>query len=89
MDEKELYKLKSYIERSKNRTKILELLKEKGEPMTPSQIAKELGVQRPTISQRITGMADQNLVKVLNPEDNMNRYYKLTKKGEEIVESLN
>jgi DNA-binding MarR family transcriptional regulator len=88
MEEEELYQLKSYIERSKNRKKILDLLANKNEPMTPSQIAEELEVHRTTISKRVVDMADKDLVKVLNPEDNRNRYYTLTEKGSELIDVI-
>ena len=86
MKEEELYQLKSYIDRSKNRKKILQLLKNKDEPFTPSEISSELEVHRTTISKRITDLKDKELVKVLNPEDNRNRYYRITEKGKELIE---
>lgn len=86
MDEKELYQLKSYIDRSKNRKKILNILGQKDKPLTPSEISQELEVQRTTISKRITDLKDKELVELLNPEDNRNRYYKISEKGRELLE---
>lgn len=85
MEEEELYRLKSFIDRSPNRRKILELLAEKEEALRPSDIAEELEVHRTTVSKRITDLAEEDLVKVMNPEDNRNRYYKITSNGNELV----
>lgn len=86
MKEDELYQLKSYIDRSKNRRKILNLLNEKEEPYTPSEISSKLEVHRTTISKRITDLSEKGLVEVLNPEDNRNRYYRITEKGNKLIE---
>jgi len=88
MDEEEYYRLKSFIDRSKNRKKILEVLASENEALRPTDISEKLEVQRTTISERINDLKDENLVKVLNPDDNRNRYYKLTNQGEEFVSRL-
>ena len=88
MDEEEYYRLKSFIDRSKNRKKILEFLASKDEAKRPTDISEELEVQRTTISERITDLKDEGLVKLLNPDDNRNRYYKITDKGKELLEKF-
>ena len=88
MDEEEYYRLKSFIDRSKNRKKILEFLASKDEAQRPTDISEELEVQRTTISERITDLKDEGLVKLLNPDDNRNRYYKITDKGKELLEKF-
>ena len=85
MDDEEFYRLKSFIDRSKNRKKILEFLASKDEALRPTDISEELGVQRTTISERITDLKEEGLVKLLNPEDNRNRYYRITEKGKEVL----
>lgn len=87
MDEEEYYRLKSYLDRSKNRKKILNLLADKEEALRPTDIAEELEVQRTTVSERITDLKEEGLVKLLNPDDNRNRYYRITEKGKELIES--
>lgn len=86
MKDQEKYRLKSFLDRSPNRKKILNLLKEQEEALRPTDIAKELEVQRQTISSRITDLKEENLVELLNPEDNRNRYYKITEKGKKVIE---
>jgi DNA-binding transcriptional ArsR family regulator len=86
MDEKEKYRLKSFLDRSPNRKKILELLSEEEEALRPTDIAQELEVQRQTISSRITDLKEEGLVELLNPDDNRNRYYRVNKKGRDILD---
>lgn len=85
MDEEELYRLKAYLDRSKNRRKILEILKKENQPMKPTEISKKIEVHRTTVSKRLADLKEEELVKVLNPEDNRNRYYKITQKGEKLL----
>ena len=87
MDDKEKYRLKAFLDRSPNRKKILKHLKEQEEAQRPTDIGKELEVQRQTISSRITDLKEENLVELLNPEDNRNRYYKITEKGKKILKN--
>lgn len=86
MKEEEYYRLKSFIDRSKNRKKILETLISEDQALRPTDISEKLGVQRTTISERITDLKEEDLVKLLNPEDNRNRYYKVTEKGKELLD---
>lgn len=85
MDEEEFYRLKAFLDRSPNRKKILNLLAERQEAMRPTDIASELEVQRETVSRRITDLKDEGLVKVMNPKDNRNRYYRSTEKGKKLL----
>ena len=86
MEEEEYYRLKSFIDRSKNRKKILETLISEDQALRPTDISEKLGVQRTTISERSTDLKEEDLVKLLNPEDNRNRYYKVTEKGKELLD---
>ena len=60
---------------------------DKEEALRPTDIAEELEVQRTTVSERITDLKEEGLVKLLNPDDNRNRYYRITEKGKELIES--
>lgn len=88
MKEEELYRLKSFLLRSKTRKKILVALSESDEPLRPTDLAENLGIQRHNVSARITDLSDEGLVNLLNPDDNRNRFYKITEKGKEVLESL-
>lgn len=85
MDDEEYYRLKSFLDRSKNRRKILELLSERNEAMRPTDIASEIGIKRNNVSTRISDLLEEDLVEILNPEDNRNRYYRITDRGEELL----
>jgi DNA-binding MarR family transcriptional regulator len=88
MDEEEYYRLKSFLDRSKNRKKILEFLDSKDKALRPTDLSTELEVQRSTISDRILDLKEEELVKVLNPKDNRNRYYRITEKGKQLLEDF-
>lgn len=87
MDREELYRLKALLKRSSIRKRILELLLD--EPLTPTDIGKELEVAQPNISQRLADLKEENLVEVLNPEDHRDRFYAITDKGKKLMSSLN
>ena len=53
--------------------------------MKPTEISKKIEVHRTTVSKRLADLKEEELVKVLNPEDNRNRYYKITQKGEKLL----
>ncbi|MFB6213270.1 MAG: winged helix-turn-helix transcriptional regulator [Candidatus Nanohaloarchaea archaeon] len=84
MEEEELYRLKAFIDRSPTRRKIIELLYKEGEALRPTDIASEIKVQRETVSRRITDLKEEELVEIMNPEDNRNRYYRIAEKGKEL-----
>lgn len=77
--------LVSFINRSKNRKVILLHIKK---PSTPTILAKELNLYRSVISRSLLALEKKGLVKCLNPEDKKQRYYKLTRKGEELRKSI-
>lgn len=52
--------------------------------MRPTDIASEIKVQRETVSRRITDLKEEELVEIMNPEDNRNRYYRIAEKGKEL-----
>lgn len=87
MEEKELYRLKAFLKRSKIRKKTLELLYEE-QPMTPTEMAAELEMQQPNLSNRLKDLREEELVEVLNPEDNRDRFYKITAKGRELLDNF-
>jgi DNA-binding MarR family transcriptional regulator len=86
--EEELYRLKSFLLRSETRKKILVALSDSDEPLRPTDLSEKLGIQRQNVSARITDLSEEELVKLLNPDDNRNRFYKITEKGQEVLESL-
>lgn len=76
----------SYVNISKYRTKVMKSLD--GEVLIPSQIAKNSGIRTNHISKVLAELKAHELVECINPEVRKGRLYRLTDKGEEIVENL-
>jgi DNA-binding MarR family transcriptional regulator len=75
----------SFINRSKNRKIILFKLVR---PTTPTVLSKELGLHRSVVSRSLLALEKQGLATCLNPESKKERYYRITKKGEEIKRKI-
>ena len=76
----------SYVNISKYRTKVMKSLD--GEVLIPSQIARNSGIRTNHISKVLSELRAHELVECINPEVRKGRLYRLTEKGEEIVENL-
>ncbi len=63
---------KIFFKKSKLRRNALDSLTE---PKTATEIAKELGVHRSSISRVLLDLEKQNFVKCVNPEDKNYRHY--------------
>ena len=83
---KEVYLL-AFIRRSKRRQDILKLLLNQN--YTVVDITKQTGMYKSHVSRSLSELKERNLVKCLNPKDRAYRYYKITKKGREIISKLN
>ena len=77
---------KSYVEISTYRTKVMNSLD--GEVKIPSQIAKDTGIIQNHMSATLKQLREHNLVECINPEVRKGRLYRLTDKGENIVDKL-
>lgn len=75
-----------YVRRSRNRTKIMESLNEF--PKIPSELAEATVITRQHISHGLKELGERDLVVCLNPEDKRGRVYRLTEKGEEVLEKV-
>ncbi len=71
MNRKEL-KTKIFLKQGKLRKQILDKLTE---PKTASEMAKELGKHRSSISRVLIELEKRGLVKCVNPEDDKFRHY--------------
>ena len=76
----------SYVNISQYRTKVMKSLD--GEVLIPSQIARNSGIRTNHISKVLGELKAHELVECINPEVRKGRLYRLTDKGEEIVENL-
>ena len=76
----------SYVNISKYRTKVMKSLE--GEVLIPSQIAKNSGFRTNHVSKVLAELKAHELVECINPEVRKGRLYRLTEKGEELVENI-
>ena len=76
----------SYVQISKYRTKVMKALD--GEVLIPSQIAKNSGIRTNHISKVLSELKVHELVECINPEVRKGRLYRLTDKGEEVVNNI-
>ncbi len=71
-----------FIRKGKVRREVLEKLKE---PKTATEISKEIGKHRSSISRILLSLEKKGLVKCVNPEDDRYRHYQITNKGKESI----
>ena len=79
----EMLKEISYVEISKYRTKVMKALED--DVKIPSQIAKDSEIRQNHISKVLSELKAHELVECINPEVRKGRLYRLTPKGDELV----
>ncbi len=75
-----------YVRRSKNRTHIMKSLDEF--PKIPSELAEATVISLQHTSHGLKELSDRDLVVCLNPEEKKGRIYRLTEKGEKVLEEV-
>ncbi len=73
----------SYIISSKYRSKVLRDLKS---PKTPSNLSKELKINKTHISRTLSELESKKMVECLTPESKKGRLYAITKYGKKILD---
>lgn len=76
----------SYVQISQYRTKVMKALE--GEVKIPSNIARDSRIRTNHISKVLAELKAHELVECINPEVRKGRLYRLTEKGEELVENI-
>jgi len=76
----------SYVTISKNRTKVMKTLY--GTVKIPSKISKDTGILTNHVSSLLGKLKKHGLVECINPEARKGRLYRLTDKGEKVVENI-
>lgn len=77
----------NYVNISKYRNKVMKSLD--GEVLIPTQIAENSEIRTNHISKVLSKFRVHELVECINPEARKGRLYRLTEKGEGIIENLN
>lgn len=76
-----MYYLISFVSKGKIRKKVLSNLEK---PLTPTQLSEKIKTHRSTTSRTLLELEEKNLVKCITPDENMGRYYQITKLGIKI-----
>lgn len=76
----------SYVEISSYRKKVMKSLD--GEVLIPTQIARNSEIRPNHILKVLAELKEHELVECINPEVRKGRLYRLTDKGEEIIENM-
>ena len=82
----EMLKEVGYIQVSTYRTKVMKSLD--GEVKIPSQIAKDTDIMQNHMSATLKQLKEHELVECINPEVRKGRLYRLTDKGEKIIDKI-
>ncbi len=82
----EMWKEFGYVKSSKNRTKVMKSLK--GGVKMPSKIAKDTEILQNHISSVLKQLREHELVECINPEVKKGKLYRLTEKGEKIINKI-
>ena len=80
-----MYNLVSFVTRGSVRRKVIKGLLR---PNTTTELAKTIGVDRAAVSRTIKAMEKVGLVECLTPDENRDRYYRITETGKKVVEII-
>jgi predicted transcriptional regulator len=80
------WELISFVKRSSQRKKILEVL---NEPSTPTQVAKKTNMYLTHVSRALRELKEKSLIESLTPNERVEKYYKITKLGRGILNQVN
>ena len=76
----------SFVIRSPNRKSIFAAL---NEPKTPTQLSKELKLDRGYVSAMLIALTKRNLAECLTPNEVRHRLFKRTKRGDAVLQVVN
>ena len=82
----QMWKEVGYVQSSKYRTKVMKSLNE--ETKIPSKIAKDTDIRINYMSNTLRELKEHNLVECINPEVRKGRLYRLTDKGEKLLDKI-
>ncbi|MGA2918233.1 MarR family transcriptional regulator [Methanoregula sp.] len=77
-----MFDLVSFVGRGKTRRLVLKAL---NKPNSPTDLAKQLGMDRSTISRVMIELTEKGLVECLTPDEHTGRYYRITETGKKVV----
>lgn len=74
----------SYLQSGKNRREVMETLLDAGRPMTPKELADELGIVMKSASRAVRQLHERGMVECVNPGAPRDRRYRPTENGRDI-----
>lgn len=80
-----MYNLISFVSRGKIRKKVLYNL---DKPLTPTQLSEKIKTHRSTTSRTLIQLEEKGLIKCITPDENMGRFYEITKHGKKILDEI-
>lgn len=80
------WELVSFINRSRQRRKILLALRS---PATPSKLSKETGMYLTHVSRALRELTEKGLAECLTPKERVEKYYRITALGENVLKKIN
>lgn len=80
-----LYDDISFVVRAKNRNTVFKSLME---PKTPTQLSKELGMNLGFVSNILIELKERKLIECLSPNEKRHRFYRITKKGKDLLKKI-
>ena len=82
------YKIVAWVKRGKTRRELLTLLSHSKKPLTANEMKNELELSLSQVSRSLKTLSEKELILCLNPDDNIGKIYRITKKGEEILNEI-
>jgi len=80
-----MYDLVSFVGRGSVRRKVMKSLLK---PNSPTELARQLNIERSTISRTILALEEKGLVECLTPDERMGRYYRVTETGKKVIDII-
>jgi len=77
-----MFDLVSFVGRGRTRRLVLKALIK---PYSPTDLAKQLDLDRGTISRVMIELTEKGLVECLTPDEHTGRYYRITETGKKIL----
>lgn len=84
----ELQEDASYLQASRNRKAVLEALASADIPLTPSELAEDIGSGFNSASRAVRQLAERDLARCVNPGSEKYRRYELSERGERIHRAM-
>ena len=82
------YSIISFLLRGKRRLKILKYLNDSKEPRIPKKISEDTKFSLSNVSNSLSELLSKGLIKCVNPNDKLFRFYVIINKGKDALKEL-